>query len=219
MRNGFKKQYRLAVENLLGPLPENCGLSEQSIARAERALEIQVPTALRDYYLSIGSLRELNDAHNRLLDPCDWFLESDKLAFMVENQAVLYWGVTISPSPEVNPPVFQAINQESWPLEWSLENESCLEFLLIMIHWQAVCGGLEWLGMTNIDQEIVDYLETNWHSVGRQDGIIAFRRDGQAACVIGDADCLELYVGTNSEDLFETITSELEDLGSGLDAL
>jgi len=69
MADSIQGWYRDAADNLLGSLPSDCGMSESSITTAEKQFDIRLPRALRDYYLSIGNLRGLNDAHNRLLAP------------------------------------------------------------------------------------------------------------------------------------------------------
>src|SRR5262249_5362349 len=97
--DAYREQFRDSVEYLLGSLPSDCGTSERDITTAEEQLGVRIPTALRDYYLSVGNERDLNVAHDRLLAPKDWFLDAGRLVFMVENQAVLFWGVAALASP------------------------------------------------------------------------------------------------------------------------
>jgi hypothetical protein len=194
-------------------------MTEQSVCTAEENFGVRLPAALRDYYLGVGNLRSLNAAHNRLLAPNDWFLEGGKLVFMVENQGVVYWGMEAVELPDDDPPVFQGVNLLPKAIEWHPEHEPCSEWLLIMLHWQAVCGGLEWIGMADVGQVVIEYFEHRWQLVGKQEGIIAFRREGQAACFIGEGDAQSLYVGANSEELFTQIRAELKSVGVGLDQL
>jgi hypothetical protein len=219
MADGYQERYEVAVEYLLGSLPSGCGTSEVSINAAEKHFGVRLPAALRDYYLSVGNLRPLNEAHNQLLAPKDWFLDEEKLVFMVENQAVVYWGVAAVASPGDDPPVFQGINRLPEPIEWHPEHERCSEWLLLMLHWQAVCGGLPWLGMAYVGHEVVEHFERHWRLVGKHEGIIAFRRQEKAACFLGEGDAQELYVGANSKELFAQIQSELEAVGVSLDEL
>ncbi len=88
-----------------------------------------------------------------------------------------------------------------------------------MLHWQAVCGGFEWLGMTDVGEQIITHFERCWRVVGKQEGMIAFQRERQAACIIGEGNAQQLYVGANSEELFEQIATELHTLGVGLNQL
>jgi hypothetical protein len=216
---GFQRRFEEAAGSLLGALPIGCGTPEGGVAASESRLGVQLPAALRDYYLGIGGLRKLNAAHNRLLAPEGWFLNDGELVFMVENQGVLYWGVSATEPPDDDPPVSQGVNHLPQSIEWHPEHERCSEFLLMMMHWQAVCGGLDWTGMADVGQEIFQYLQRHWQLVGRMEGMIAYCRPGQAACVIGEGDAQQLYVGANSESMFEKIRAELEGLGMALDQL
>jgi hypothetical protein len=116
-------------------------MSEESIATAEKQFGIRLPTALRDYYLSIGNFHRFNEAQDRLLAPKDWFLDAGKLAFMVENQAVVYWGVVALESPEDDPPVFQGVNHLPQSIEWHPEHDRCSEFLMPLAARRQTGGG------------------------------------------------------------------------------
>ena len=200
-------------------LGAGCGVPEESLERAEERLGLRLPLALREYYLALGALAELNQAHNRLLGPGKWFVDAGKLVFLVENQAVVYWGVEATDQPQADPPVFQGVNRQPEPIEWHPEHERCSEFLLVMLHWQAVTGGLEFLGTADVGVEVVRHFEQHWRRVGEMEGLLAFCREGQAACVAGEGDARQLYAGCRSEEDLERIASELEALGAGLNYL
>jgi len=224
----FAKRYTCAVRSLLGSIPDAAGVDEQSLSRAERHFDVVLPAALRDYYLTLGNLHQLNDAHDNLLAPKDWFIDSGKLIFMAENQAVVYWGIEASKSASEDVPVFQGVNLLPKFIEWHPEWDSCGEFLLVMLHWQAVAGGLKWSGMVNRDGQeaektcrmLTDYFTTHWQQVGGLIGMIAFRQqDGKVSCLLtGDGVC-QLYVGARTEPLFEEVDAELQALGIGLSQL
>jgi hypothetical protein len=227
MAEAFAKRYTGAVRNLLGSVPDAAGMDEQSLSRAERHFDVVLPGALRDYYLILGNLHQLNDAHDRLFAPKDWFINCGKLVFMVENQAVVYWGIEATQSPGVDVPVFQGVNLLPKCIEWHPECDSCGEFLLVMLHWQAVAGGLKWLGMANRDGQqaektcrmLTNHFATHWQQVGGFIGLVAFGQDGKAACLLtGDGVC-QLYVGARTEPMFEEVDEELQALGVSLSQL
>jgi hypothetical protein len=215
----FKDRYAVAALSLLGWVPDTARMDERSVARAERHFGVALPEALRGYYLTLGNLRELNDAHNRLLAPKDWFIDGGKLVFMVENQAVVYWGVEAAKSPDDDAAVFQGVNLLPEAIEWHPECDRCSEFLLVMLHWQAVMGGLEWLGMTDeAGPTVADHLTANWQRVGGYGEMDAYCREGRAACLLTDGGG-QLYVGGRTEAVFESIAEELRAVGVELDQL
>ena len=216
--DAFQERYEVAAEFLLGELPSGCGIKERDLETAEKHFGVRLPLALRDFYLGVGRLHRLNDAHNHLLVPKDWFLDGGKLVFLVENQAVVYWGVEAVQTPDDDPPVFQGVNlPEGVP--WFPEHDRCSEFLLVMLHWQAVNGGFKWLGMADARLETLRYFEKHWRRVGELQGLTAFRREGRAACFMGEAGTWELFVGGRSEEFFQQIAAELKLIGVGLNQL
>lgn len=216
--DGFQERYEVAAEYLLGQLPSGCGMEERNLAIAEKHFSVRLPFALRDFYLGVGRLHQLNDAHNHLLAPKDWFLDGGKLVFLVENQAVVYWGVEAVEAPDDDPPIFQGVNlREGVP--WFPEHDRCSEFLLVMLHWQAVNGGFKWLGMADARQEVIDHFKEHWRLVGELQGLMAFRREGRAACFMGEPDAWQLFIGGRSEEFFQQMAAELKPIGVGLNLL
>jgi len=61
--------------------------------------------------------------------------------------------------------------------------------------------------MADVGPEVVRYFERRWQLVGKQEGLVAFRREGQAACILSDGDAQQLHVGANSEKLFAQSTT------------
>ncbi len=195
------------------------GMEERNLACGGKALR-RPPTALalRDFYLGVGRLHQLNDAHDQLLAPKDWFLDGGKLVFLVENQAVVYWGVEAVQSPDDDPPIFRGVHLPE-RVSWLPDHDRCSEFLLVMLHWQAVNGGFQWLGMADAGQEVIDHFKKYWRLVGELQGLIAFRREGRAACLGCEANSWRLYVGGRSEEHFQQIAAELRSIGVGLNQL
>jgi hypothetical protein len=86
---GFTEQYRHAFMSLERPLRTRDGTPRKEILSAEKRLVLRAPTALREYCRVAGRADDFNCAHDRLLPPSDWRLESRRLVFMDENQAVV----------------------------------------------------------------------------------------------------------------------------------
>src|SRR4051794_32194320 len=93
----FAREY-VGVYSAIGcELKPRDGCPESEIADAEARLGIRVPKSLRDYYLVAGRERRLNQAQFRFLLPDGWFVDRGRLAFLEENQCVVYWGVRAGP--------------------------------------------------------------------------------------------------------------------------
>jgi hypothetical protein len=217
--HGFAEQIASVLKLLVRPLTAADGESEASISKGEARLGVKLPAVLREYYLLAGRFDQFNRAHNRLLRPEEWSVDGGKLVFLEENQCVVFWGVEAITSPIDDPPVYQGQNVRARPTEWYLEHERCSEFLLVMLHLQAVWGGYGFLGGTEVASEALEKFLTGWTPVGSVNELLAFNRDGKVACVIKSKGSLQLYVGGRTEQDFEVIENDLEALDVGLNQL
>ena len=217
--HGFAERLASVLELLVCPLTAADGESEASILKAEVRLGVRLPAVLREYYLLAGRLDRFNRAHNRLLRPEEWTVDVGKLVFLEENQCVVFWGVEAVTSPIDDPSVYHGQKVRGRPTDWYLEHESCSEFLLVMLHLQAVWGGYEFLGGTEVASEALEKFLSGWTPVGSVNEMLAFNRIGKVACVIQGKGSSQLYVGGRTEQHFETIKDELEALGVGLNHL
>ena len=88
-----------------------------------------------------------------------------------------------------------------------------------MLHLQAVFGGHEFLGGSEITAEALEKFLTGWTPVGRVKEFRAFCREGGAACVLEGEGSSQLYVGGRTEREFEAIEAELGAVGVEIDHL
>ena len=201
-------RYRTAFAALDRPLTQKNGISEKRIAVGERRLGIRLPRALRDYYLVAGSHR-FNQAHNNLLPPEEWYLESGKIVFLQENQGVWFGGVKVNDKAGDDPPVFGQYEGTTDRFRWP---EPCSEFLVTQLYVQAVYGydGMKYRGSADIvTPEALARLEETWPFVGEDLDGPAFGKDGQGACIVGGS----LYVGGRGKKDFDAIVAEFSGLG------
>lgn len=119
------------------------GFSDSDILKTEEKLSFKLPTALREYYKTVGNVAELNQSHNFLVElgelpPIlfdfknqpealfevdeDWQSAEDFLIFMTENQSVVYWGLKVDSISETDPIVWQIVNNS--PPEFYSEKKS-----------------------------------------------------------------------------------------------
>ena len=183
----FKKYHQSIFRTLGYPLSERSAFPASVLTTAEKRLGIRIPAALRDYYLVAGRERRFNACHNRLLSPNQWTLDKHRLVFMEENQSVVLWGVSTRNPETADPPVSQAINDES--LVWNLENRKCSQFLAVMLHYQAVNGGFRFCGTGSVSDPPIDRLKRNgWKYAGAINSLTAYSRPNQAVCLMPPGD-------------------------------
>jgi hypothetical protein len=213
----FAERLKSTFATLVRPLTPEDGQPEASISVAESRLGLRLPAVLREYYLLAGRFDRFNRAHNELRRPEEWSADGGKLVFLEENQCVVFWGVDAVTSPDDDPPVYQAENLRGRPTEWYLEHERCSEFLIVMLHFQAVLGGYEFLGGSDITSEALGKFLTGWAPAGSVNRLLAFHRQGGAACVLEGGVPSQLHVGGRTEREFELIEAELKAVGVDLD--
>ena len=217
MMGSFTEQLTSTFARLVRPLTPEDGQPEASISIAEARLGLRLPVVLRQYYLLAGRFDRFNRAHNQLLRPEEWSVDGGKLVFLEENQCVVFWGVDVGALTEDDPPVFQAENVRDRPTEWYLELKRCSEFLIVMLHLQAVWAGYDFLGASKITSEALTKFLTGWTSAGSIKELSAFNREGAAACVLQGKDSLQLDVGGRTERDLKLIEAELKAVGVELD--
>ena len=179
----FQELYRDIFARLGHPIKERDGVSEGQIVTAEKKMGIQLPVALRDYYLVAGRERKLNTAFNRLLAPDELELHSRKVVFMEENQAVVAWATTVSPS-STDPSVFQGPVVDGELDHWFRESNTCSGFLVFMLHLQAAYGGgMPYCASTSVAPKFAKSLDKSWNFAGDVNGMRAYSRNGQAICI------------------------------------
>jgi hypothetical protein len=213
----FSERLGATFATLVRPLTPEDGQPETSLSEAEASLGLRTPSVLREYYRLAGRFDRFNCAHNRLRGPEEWSVDGGKLVFLEENQCVVVWGVEASPSPEEDPPVYQGPIARGQATEWYLEHEHCSEFLLVMLHLQAVWGGYEHLGGSEVPPTALGDFLRGWTFAGRINELRAYSREGGAACVIETGASSQLYVGGRTERDLQDMVAQLEAIGVEMD--
>jgi len=206
----FDEQYGQAFASLGRPLRRRDGTSQKELLTAEKQLGLRIPAALRDYYRVAGRVDDFNCAHNRLLRPADWTIQSRKLVFMVANQAVLLYGTPASPQPlGEDPPVFVGENDE--PIRWYKVNEQCSAFLLLMLHVQAAYGGaMPHNNTAQVRVGLRKVLDRDWSFVGELHQMRAYYRPGRVICFEKEWDGSgRVYAGASSEAELAAVAQDL----------
>ncbi|MEW6735974.1 MAG: hypothetical protein AB1489_32065 [Acidobacteriota bacterium] len=207
----YSEQYIKVINSLTRQMVMYSGTPFEIILKEEQRLEVKLPDALREFYVIAGQLDKFNKAHNTLYDPSEWFIDDNKLVFMEENQAVVFWGIEINKETGDNPPVYQGVNANK--IEWSLEHKKLSEFLITMLYWQVVNGGHKYGAYAEINLNELNKLKENWLFVGQINELQTFAKNGKAMCIFINNDSINLSIsGDTQEDLAE-IEEELQTIG------
>jgi pimeloyl-ACP methyl ester carboxylesterase len=206
----FGEQYRQAFASLGRPLRRRDGIPQKELLAAEKQLGLRVPAALREYYRVAGRADDFNCAHERLLRPADWSIESRKLVFMMENQGVFPYGIPAGPQPSGDdPPVL--VGEDDEPERLYKINGRCSAFLLLMLHVQAAYGGaMPCSNEAQVRAGLRKVLDRDWSFVGELNQMRFYHKPGR---VIGfereGDDFAHVYVGVSSEAELAAVARDL----------
>jgi hypothetical protein len=152
------------------------------LRKTETRLGVRIPLALREYFLVAGNEKRFNCANHRCLHPSKWFVHGKHIVFLEENQSVCLWGVSIKTANASDPSVSQSVNGEEFV--WYKEHAKCSTFLNVMLHYQAVSGGLRFCGSAAAPDNLHELLKKGWKYAGEFNQLWAFGRQNQVVCVV-----------------------------------
>jgi hypothetical protein len=213
----YPEFYADVFATLARPLTGADQVPGEVIRTSEKQLGVRVPEALRCYYAAAGNM-PLNNAYNELLAPESWRLDRHVLVFLDENQGVVKWGVPARKLRQVDPTVLYTVAEGSGEhSDWAEEDLECSDFLVLMLCWQAVHGGLPHTGWAQVQhavgQAVAHCLGPVWQSRDLQ----ASYGSGQVVCVAGRRGRLDVLAAGRSESEFEALVQKLADCGVGLE--
>jgi hypothetical protein len=136
------------LEAIYGPFEAVHRIAPTALDAVEARIGASLPRALRTLYAKTGAARALHHAHNELVPPERIDFGGDHLVFYEENQAVVVWGIARSRLSEEDPPVEQGqVDRDTEAWSYFPEFESVSEFACAQGSWQAVQGGLPYVGV------------------------------------------------------------------------
>jgi hypothetical protein len=190
------------IEAIFGPLGSEAGVSVEDIVAAERALGVSLPHALRELYARTGSLKALHAVHNTIVPIERVGLAADHLVFYEENQGVVAWGIPRSRLSEADPPVDQGQPPNAARDAWTFcpEFTSVSEFVCAQAAWQAVQGGLPFVGVL---QQAGEPARVDARSMATALGPESLRAESMRAWVVDGGVAVEAgdgYVGLATRD-------------------
>lgn len=210
------KIYRTFAQHLYPKFTPDDGVSLEEIELAEKSYGFRLPKILREYYLLAGNYETINDSHNRLLSVDCMEIEDNKLLFYEAHQSVCYWAIDLSDIKKDDPPVWvglSIVGQKN--LEWYPDTGRLSEFLLIMLCWQSVMGGLAFTGITiqvneSVVQKVISHFSLLEVSEAGENysGFQVFLDKGKVICLAKSKEGVEIYAGASDKEKF----LEIEDL-------
>ena len=181
----FAAQYRKLYERLGYPLGKAHGMAAPILDKAADRLGVAIPAALRDYYMVAGNECRFNRSLQRFLRPSKWFVNQQHLVFLEENQGVCFWGVSVKSRTGKDPMISQGVNHdEDDAIDWHKEHNKCSTFLAVLLHYQAVSGGLPYCAFCSAPDDTHEKLKHDWQYVGEINRLWAFNRQNQVVCIM-----------------------------------
>jgi len=205
--------YAARVAELFDPLGPADGYGEPEVAAAETRLGLRLPRVLRELYLLAGRRNDIHRPKNHLIPPEDLSVEQGVLVVYEENLNVVLWGVRVEDLGADDPPVVRAYNDVS--LAWEADHETLSGFLVTMLYWQAVNGGLPFSGVVvHVDPTEIPEVHSHWPKVDLLGSLwhhlIVFHRAGQLVCISGHSPALTLHAAGRTRSDLDAITERLK---------
>lgn len=207
----IKRLYGL-VENKI-----SSGYNETQIVELEKRLQVNLPKKLKEYYLALGTNKDINNSHNRLLKPNNEirFSNDRYLIFYEENQAVASWGIKESDLKFDNPSVWGNYGTNELP-SWHLEAKTTDSFFLLMAITNGTLGGLKYNAhsLEVISTEIVKIIEAKWKEIteiswNRQKYYTNNFEEVLSLSFDDKNNCTAIFIGTSNKSRFDNLLGNL----------
>lgn len=198
---------------------KNYGFSETEILDLEKRLNFVFPKVLREYYLTLGKNKQLNDTFNRLLKPkSEIDFSTDRyLVFYEENQAVVFWAIKEQDLQLDNPCVYGNYDAVNLTQEWFIDSPTMESFLLSMAFWNGVLGGLKFNANTETDltETVINKIEEFWTEIkGITNQQLRFFTSDFSDIIAFTTDLNSkingLYIGSNDKKKYKNIIDRLK---------
>lgn len=136
-----------AVQRVFGTFRCEHQATREELAAAEARLGLRLPGAVRDMYLKMG-WHPLHSTANELVPLAELYVERECLIFYIEEQRAEKWGIPLSEMHAFDPPVATTVvSDKVVDIEMQLEFESLSQFLACQVAWQAIGGGMPFVGV------------------------------------------------------------------------
>lgn len=197
------------------------GFSEAEMFHLEKRLNFAFPKVLREYYLTLGKNKKLNNSFNQLLKPKSEinFSTDRHLIFYEENQGVVCWGIKEQDLQLDDPSVYGNYDPANATQEWFADSPTTEFFLLSMAFWNAVLGGLKFnansSSATDLAETTIEKVEANWTELkGITNQQLRFFTSDFSEIIAFTTDMNSkingLYIGSNTKKKYKNIIDTLK---------
>jgi len=203
----FADQFRTIVEPLFGrEFTAADGIPAPELEEFAARCDYELPGALRDFYGALGRFEAVMSSHNRFDSPGSFSRIDGRLVFCEENQVVMYWGYNEEDASQIDPPVYQGVNNDV--VEWYLEADRMSTFLAGMIYWQALYGGLPEFRSGNASESVLQAAAA-WPLVWQDKTTQLFSRGSLVFLLASRAGSIEIQAAGPSETELEKLWEAL----------
>ena len=152
------------------PIEANDGVPIDELDSAELRLGVSLPAALREWYALSGRRKDIWSRQDHFLSPAEFQAKDDHFVFLIENQAVVEWGIRLEDLRLDDPAVY--VTSVDNPNTWFKENDSFSDFTLQMfaccLKWSGKC---RWWADAYVTLAVLDCVAahyprlafTEWH--------------------------------------------------------
>ena len=133
MAEMFLEKFRSLVPQYLDDAwqPED-GLTSRELDEALEVSGVEIPLALREFYLALGGCEDLMEAYYYIWDPEELEIEDGYLLFMEDEEEKYAWGVRADQLDVPDPIVHRRLNARG---TWKSEEGTFSEYVLDMFEW------------------------------------------------------------------------------------
>lgn len=197
---------------------EALGFSAQELKTLENRLNVQIPAALRSYYLALGKDEVINHSFNHLIPLAEISLSDDGFfVFYSENQGVGCWGIKKSQLTEENPAVYVNYDLAGSSSEWLLDSQHLDGFLLNAAIINAVLGGAAFNANSfhRAPQGFIAEIEANWQELKdltehKQRIFTRNFNDVMLLCINPEDQVEGVFLGSQDSETFEKLLESLD---------
>ena len=200
------------IKKLFG-IEKDEGFSEECVKEAEKRVG-KLPEVLKDYYIELGKVSNLNNSQDRLFSPDEIEDIGDYIEFYRENQYVCRWCIAKKDMGMENPPVY--ITEDGQNFEE--DSSSLLDFLCTMAYLQGIWGldyGCE--EILDIEEDGADLIRKKYKkkavkSLNKWMNVEFFgNHDDEVIALIKNDDYYNLCYSANIEEHFEEMDEFIEE--------